>query len=69
MCTVLLPPGGYPIAVNRYIIKQPGALSKCQQRELCVECSMGHLFNVTRRGVFGGWLWTAGKHRPCDWSV
>jgi hypothetical protein len=21
MCTVLLPPGGYPIAVNKYIIK------------------------------------------------
>jgi hypothetical protein len=34
--------------------KQLGALSKCQQRELCVECSIGHLFNVTRRRVFGG---------------
>jgi hypothetical protein len=34
--------------------KQPGPLSKRQQRELCVACSVGHLFNVTRRGVFGG---------------
>jgi hypothetical protein len=24
MCTVLLPPGGYPIAVNKYIIQFPG---------------------------------------------
>jgi len=34
--------------------KQLGALSKCQQRELCGQCSVGHLFNVTRRGVFDG---------------
>ena len=28
MCTVLLPPGGYPIAVNKYIISYHSACKR-----------------------------------------
>jgi hypothetical protein len=43
--------------LQRYVVKlekRLRALSKCHQCELFVDCSIEHLFNVTRRGVFGG---------------
>jgi len=38
MCTVLLPPGGYPIAVNKYIISYIIWFTKAKKFILRIKC-------------------------------
>ena len=56
MCTVLLPPGGYPIAVNKYIIYHFFYQYDDNFLELKIKCSYGHA-----HGDSG--------HDPVKWNV
>jgi len=56
MCTVLLPPGGYPIAVNKYIISYDIISTTMANGPLHTFCALGHLLGLDQvlgQFVFG----------------
>ena len=46
MCTVLLPPGGYPIAVNKYIYANAGHQENEMTDELAKEAATNSDINL-----------------------